>query len=211
MSSPNDPPPASNQARQLFRDCFESDPEISGIAPGRVNLIGEHTDYNDGFVFPAAIDREVFICARRTKGKTRVFLAEMNAGEEFDAGLVSPGDVDGWTKYAAGIAWALREKTGQPVPNIEAVVHGEVPIGSGISSSAAIELAFAVVWNRFASFKIPNKELAKVGQRCENAFVGVNSGIMDQMASAMGKEGHALFLDTRSLDIAYAPIPQDLT
>jgi galactokinase len=199
------------KAREGFAQRFGSRPDLEGVAPGRVNLIGEHTDYNDGFVFPAAIDREVWICARVTKGRSQVCSLERGDAAEFDASTTSPGDVGEWGAYPAGIAWALREKTSRSLPNIQAVVHGEVPIGSGISSSAAIELAFAVVWNQLADLSLENKELAKVGQRCENKYVGVNSGIMDQMASAMGKEGHALFLDTRSLNIEYAPIPEDLT
>jgi len=199
------------KARELFRQTFNSDPTISGVAPGRVNLIGEHTDYNEGYVFPAAIDREVWICAKPTEGNSQLFSAELGPGQEFDARTVSPGDVQEWGAYAAGIAWSLRKYAHQRTPNIQAVVHGEVPIGSGISSSAALELAFAVVWNHVAGFNIENKELAKVSQQCENQFVGVNSGIMDQMASAMGKAGQALFLDTRSLDIEYAKIPRELT
>src|SRR5437588_1953415 len=199
------------KTKDLFRQNFGTEPQICGVAPGRVNLIGEHTDYNEGFVFPAAIDREVWICARATEGKSQLFSAELGPAPEFDARSVSPGDVQEWGAYGAGIAWALRKRTNQPPPNIQVVVHGEVPIGSGISSSAAIELAFAVVWNKLANYQLPNKELAKISQECENKFVGVNSGIMDQMASAMGKAGNALFLDTRSLDIEYASIPNELT
>ena len=195
----------------MFRQTFNAEPAINAVAPGRVNLIGEHTDYNEGYVFPAAIDKEVWICARPTEGNSQLFSAELGEAHEFDAKTVSPGDVQEWGAYAAGIAWSLRKYAHQRTPNIQAVVHGEVPIGSGISSSAAIELAFAVVWNQVAGFNIENKELAKISQQCENQFVGVNSGIMDQMASAMGKAGHALFLDTRSLDIEYAKIPKELT
>ncbi|HEY3780929.1 MAG TPA: galactokinase [Fimbriimonadaceae bacterium] len=198
-------------AEAVFEEHFKGKPEIRGVAPGRVNLIGEHTDYNDGFVFPAAIDREVWICARKTKGPSKLFSKEMGPAKEFKASEVSPGDIKGWAAYGAGVAWALSRSTGKPLPNIEAVVHGEVPIGSGVSSSAALELAFAVIWNEIADLKLSNKELAKIGQQCENKFVGVNSGIMDQMASAMGKEGKALFIDIRSLKITYAAIPTELT
>lgn len=196
---------------RLFSRYFEETPDVTGVAPGRLNLIGEHTDYNDGFVFPVAIDRQIWISARRVEGPSTIFSAELGEGESFDAGQVSPGDVNGWSAYAAGMAWALREQTGQPIPNIQATIKSDVPIASGISSSAALELAFGVVWNRLAGLELQNKELAKIGQKCENKFVGVNSGIMDQMASAMGKRGQAMFLDTRSLDIEYAPIPRELT
>ncbi len=196
--------------RALFRERFGAEPGLAAVAPGRVNLIGEHTDYNDGFVFPAAIDRTIELAAAITDGPTRLYSAQVGAGDEFDARTVVPGGADGWSGYAAGVAWALREK-GAELPNIVAVVDGEVPIGSGVSSSAAIELVFGVAWNALAGLGLSNVELAKVGQRAENGFVGVNSGIMDQMASAMGRAGHALFLDTRTLDIRHEPIPDGLS
>ena len=127
-------------------------------------------------------------------------------GEAFEVENVAPGIMRSWARYPAGVAWALRERGGQ-VPNIEAYVDSEIPMGSGVSSSAAIELAFGVVWNTLAQLGLSREELAKVGQYCENRFVGVNCGIMDQMASAMGKAGQAMFLDIRSLSIEYAPIP----
>ncbi len=194
----------------LFQSRTQSAPEILAVAPGRVNLIGEHTDYNDGFVFPAAIDKEVMVAARVSQGSTTLFSEQTGEGDSFDAATVEPGQVEGWAAYAAGMAWVLREHTGRPMPNLEAVVSSTVPMGSGVSSSAAIEMAFGVTWNRAAKLGIDNKTMAKLAQRCENEFVGVNCGIMDQMASAMGREGHAMFLDTRSLDIQYAPIPADL-
>lgn len=194
----------------LFRSKHHTDPEILAIAPGRVNLIGEHTDYNDGFVFPAAIDKEVLVAASQVGTQTTLFSEQTGDGASFDARSVSPGEVSGWAAYAAGMAWVLREHTGQPMPNLQAAVSSTVPMGSGVSSSAAIEMAFGVTWNQAADLGIDNKTMAKLAQRCENEFVGVNCGIMDQMASAMGMSGHAMFLDTRSLDIQYAPIPNDL-
>jgi galactokinase len=195
----------------LFDRYYGSSAEIAALAPGRLNLIGEHTDYNEGFVFPVAIDRQVSIAARRTSGLTTLFSAELGEGESFDAARVSPGDVQGWSAYAAGMAWALREHAGTPVSNVEVTLQSDVPIGSGISSSAALELAFGVIWNKLAKLGLSNQDLAKIAQRCENKFVGVQSGIMDQMASAMGKSGRAMFLDTRSLEIQYAHIPGGLT
>jgi galactokinase len=197
--------------RESFRERFGTDAQVTGAAPGRVNLIGEHTDYNNGFVFPAAIDKDVWIAARPTDGPSRVFSEELGAGQEFDVNTVQPGEVEGWAFYSAGIGWALRRRAGKDLPNIEAYIHGEVPIASGISSSAAVELSFCVVWNELGGLGLPNKELAKESKNCENGFIGLKSGIMDQMASAMGKAGHALFLDTLTLDIEYAPIPDELT
>jgi galactokinase len=196
---------SEQNVRELFESRFGFEPEIVGFGPGRINLIGEHTDYNDGFVFPGAIDRVTWIAAGKTDGPTELFSEQIGPGESFDAATVSPGGVKGWAMYPAGMAWALREAG--KVPNVKAVVTSSVPSSGGVSSSAALEMAFGVVWNRMAELGLSNSQLALLGQRCENKFVGVNSGIMDQMASAMGREGHAMFLDTRSLEIEYAPIP----
>ncbi|MEZ0325331.1 MAG: galactokinase [Fimbriimonas sp.] len=192
---------------ELFRRRFGQDPEVIGIAPGRVNLIGEHTDYNDGFVFPAAIDKGLRIAAAKTDRHSQVSSAQLGDGETFDVTQVKPGQLQSWAKYPAGMGWAL----GHKVPNLLAVVDSDIPIGSGVSSSAAMEMAFGVVWNHLANLNIDPKPMAKLGQVCENQFVGVNSGIMDQMASALGKENMAMFLDTRTLEIDYAPIPEDLS
>lgn len=193
----------------VFGESFGGEPEMVTIAPGRINLIGEHTDYNEGFVFPAAIDRHLYVAAKRTEGLSRLRSMQLGSATTFEARSVEPKDIDDWAKYAAGMAWAMRDLG--PVPNIDAVVHSEVPIGSGVSSSAALELAFGVLYNELAGLRQTNKQLAVLGQRDENEFVGLNSGIMDQMACAMGRDGEAMFLDTRSLEIDYAPIPQDLT
>src|ERR1044072_8976811 len=198
-----------NALVEAFRAKFSLDPEVCAVAPGRINRIGEHTDYNEGFVFPAAIDRRLYVAARRTEGNTHLESVQMGPGTPFDAMSGEPGQLDGWGQYAAGMAWVLRDRG--EIPNIQAVVHSEVPIGSGVSSSAAMELAFGVLYNDLAKLGIENKEMALLGQKDENQFVGVNSRIMDQMACAMGREGMAMFLDTRSLDIQYAPVPANLS
>lgn len=192
-----------------FRARFGEAPEIVAMAPGRINLIGEHTDYNDGYVFPAAIDRGLYVAASRTDGATELDSVQVGRAAPFDASRVAPGGLDDWGAYAAGMAWVLRDRG--EISNIRALVHSEVPIGAGISSSAAIELAFGLVFARLAGIDVENKELALLGQRAENEFVGMKCGIMDQMASAMGRDGCAMFLDTRSLDILYAPIPPGLS
>ncbi len=199
----------SEQIASLFRQRFGFEPTVIAIAPGRVNLIGEHTDYNDGFVFPAAIDRVTVLAAAPTDGETELWSAQVNEGELFDAANIEPKQLNGWAKYPAGMAWALRQDGRSPV-NLRAVVSSTIPMGSGVSSSAALEMAFGVTWNHLNSMGYSNSDLAKLGKVCENQFVGVNSGIMDQMASAMGHENRAMFLDTRSLEIEYASISSNL-
>lgn len=177
-----------------FHDRFGEAPKIVTRAPGRVNLIGEHTDAHEGFVFPAAIDRYVYLAASPAEGSD-----------------LSSEDIDhpSWKAYPEGVQWALEER-GLHVPPLRAVVSGDVPIGSGISSSAALELAFAVAWNEIGSLRLSALDLAVVGQRAENGYVGVNCGLMDQMASACGKAGHAVFFDTLTKETVYAPLPEDV-
>lgn len=200
----------SETAAQTFRERFGVAPQWLSVAPGRINLIGEHTDYNDGFVFPVAIDRGLYVAALPVEDLSQIISTELGDGQEFDAATVEPGHVEGFSAYVAGIAWALREQTQASIPNLQAVIHSEVPIGSGVSSSAAIELAFAVIWNHACFTGLSNKDLALLSQRCENVFVGVRSGVMDQMASALGQAGMAMFLDTRSLEVQYVRLPQRL-
>lgn len=192
-----------------FQTVFGHPPTILATAPGRVNLIGEHTDYNDGFVFPAAIDRGLVIAASVASGPSRVISEELGDGEAFDtAQSLAPASAN-WSKYPAGMAWVLQQ-AGHRVPNLNVLLSSNIPIGSGVSSSAAIEMAFGTVWNAIGNLGISNFDLALLGQRCENEFLALKSGIMDQMASAMGRPGQAMFLDTRTLEIAYAPIPERL-
>ncbi|HJP83086.1 MAG TPA: galactokinase [Fimbriimonadaceae bacterium] len=193
-----------------FHALFGRSPSHLCAAPGRVNLIGEHTDYNDGFVFPAAIDRRVELGFSTSDGETLLDSLQAGKGRAFDVNRVEPGDLKGWARYAAGIGWALRQHIRQDLPNLQGVVNSTVPLSSGISSSAAIEMAFAVAWNKAADLNLDNRTLALLAQICENEFVGVNCGIMDQMASAMGKAGNAMFLDSRTLEIEYFPIPDSL-
>lgn len=181
------------------------------IAPGRVNLIGEHTDYNEGFVFPAAIDRYILAASRPTTNQSTMVSRSLGAAQPFDVNLVNPGEVTGWAVYPAGVAWALRQSTGVNLPNLESAVDSKLTAESGLSSSAALELAFAVTWNEAAGLGLSNTQLARICQTAENEFVGVKCGIMDQMACALGKAGHAIFIDTKSLDTTYALIPEDLS
>ena len=175
-------------------------------APGRVNLLGEHVDYNDGVVLPAAIDRAVHL-ALGPADDGSVRLNALDLGEQaafrLDA-LDQRIDLDGkplpgWAFYPAGVAWALL-KAGLRVGGMQAVYTSDVPIGAGLSSSAAVEVAFAAAWRALGGWQLGNLPLAQLCQRAENAYVGVNSGLMDQFSSACGVEGHALYFDTRSLE-----------
>ncbi|MCE2559569.1 MAG: hypothetical protein J4F98_13450 [Acidobacteria bacterium] len=198
-----------------FRDRFDAEPEVVAQAPGRVNLLGAHVDYSEGWVLPAAIDRAVWVAARRTCG-TETRLAALDFDEEATFGPTTPeppvAERDGmssWVDYPRGLAWALRQR-GIEVPPIEAVFGGDLPIGAGVSSSAAVEMAFLVAWERLAGFELSGTERAQVGRTVENEYVGVQSGIMDQFASVHGREGHALLLDCRSLEHELIPTPDDL-
>lgn len=198
----------ADRARELFASQFGSDPQIMSFAPGRVNIIGEHTDYSGGFVFPAAIEQGICVAASPVPtGPTSLFSAEVGPAETFQTSALDPGEVGGWGAYPAGTAWAMREKIGRHVPNLRAVVVSSLPMGSGVSSSAALELAFAVIWNALTNSRLTPTELALVGQRAENGFVGVKTGVMDQLASALGEAGKALFIDTRSLECRTVSLP----
>ncbi len=197
------------QVREEYRRRFGEAPEVITRAPGRVNLIGEHTDYSGGFVFPIAIDRMTYLAAGRVSARSVVFSVDRGEGSPFDAATVEPGDMRKWTKYVAGVAWAMRQ-TGKAPGNLRAVVGTDIPLGGGLSSSAAIELAFAVAWNEMYDLGLQPEEMAPIGRACENQFVGANTGIMDQMASALGKAGQAMFIDTRDAIVRYAPVPVDL-
>ncbi len=194
----------------LFRAQFGHEPAWIARAPGRVNLIGEHTDYNDGFVFPAAIDRFTWIAASPTDGLSELVSANLGLAAPVDVTDSIPGAVTDWGQYAAGMAWAFRE-AGYSVGNLRAAVASNVPMGSGVSSSAALEMALAAYWQAESGLDVDQVAMAKIGQRCENGYIGLRTGIMDQLASANGRAGAAMFIDTRSLEIAYAPVPSGLS
>ena len=198
---------SAERAVDLHRKYFGTAPKHVTFAPGRINLIGEHTDYNGGFVMPAAIDYGIWVTGREIDGETRLISSVAGTARPFCANSTEPGDAGGWAKYPAGMAWVLREEFGA-MPNLECAVFSTLPPGSGVSSSAAIEMAFGMMWKSIVGFEITPTHLAQLGQKCENQYVGVNCGIMDQMASACGKAHHATFIDTRSLDIQYAPVSE---
>jgi galactokinase len=175
-------------------------------APGRVNLIGEHTDYNDGFVLPMAIDRDVRIALRpRADASVRVFAVDVD--EEATFSLASLERADGWQEYLKGVAWALADD-GVRLAGFDGVLIGDVPRGAGLSSSAALELAACRAFQASSAFAWQGERMARLCQRVENGWVGVNSGIMDPLISALGREGHALLLDCRTLEAEAVPLPE---
>ena len=197
----------ANKVKDHFAAEFAADPAFIVRAPGRVNLIGEHTDYNDGFVFPLAIDRAAYIALRpRADGRVLAISLDMDDRREFALGdLRSPIEVE-WIDYLIGVAWVLQER-GYPPRGWEGVVGGDVPIGSGLSSSAALELAVARAFYCVSDFDWDAKAMALACQTAENEWLGVNCGIMDQMISAAGLQDRALLIDCRSLETESAPLP----
>ena len=175
-------------------------------APGRVNLIGEHTDYNDGFVLPLAIDRAVWIALQpRHDRRVLVHSVDYNETGEFDLDDLRQQQA-GWIEYLKGTAWALQD-AGLRLSGWEGVLHGDVPLGAGLSSSAALEMATARAFAVAGNLDWKPAPMAKLGQRAENKWVGVNCGIMDQLISAAGRAAHALLIDCRSLDTQTVPFP----
>ena len=189
-----------------FRRRFGGAPTFVVRAPGRVNLIGEHTDYNDGFVLPMAIDRATWI-ALRPRPDGRVVLHSLNHNETGEFALAQlPKQPEHWTAYPTGTAWALQE-AGYKLTGWEGVTDCDVPIGAGLSSSASYELAVARAFAAVSGFAWEPAKMALLGQKAENQWVGVNCGIMDQMISAAGQADHALLIDCRSLATKLVPLP----
>lgn len=196
--------------REMHAKHFGGEPQLFQ-APGRVNLIGEHTDYAGGFVMPAAIDfGTVAAVVPRNDGRTEIWSENFAEGMSFAAGELPKERRKHWSDYPLGVAWALREK-GIEVPAFSLTLHGDVPLGAGLSSSASIEVATALALLSLAGAEMRRDEMAKVCQRAENAYVGASSGIMDQFIACNGAADHALLLDCRSLEFRLAPIPHHLS
>ncbi|MFJ5722194.1 galactokinase [Streptomyces sp. NPDC093149] len=199
----------NSEPTAVFTELYGSAPEGVWAAPGRVNLIGEYTDFNDGFVMPLALPHTARAAvARRTDGELRLHSADVPGGVvRLRVDELAPHQGHGWAAYPAGVVWALRE-AGHPVTGADIQLTSTVPTGAGLSSSAALEVVTALALNDLFELGLSAPELAVIGQRAENAFVGVPCGVMDQMASACCTEGHALYLDTR--DLTQRQVPFDL-
>jgi len=196
------------QIHEAFRSHFGGEPEVTVQAPGRVNLIGEHTDYNDGFVFPMAIERRVLICGR-ARSDRHLVMHQPAMGQHASAEALLDGiekdDFHLWANYILGVARELLN-LGCEICGADLTIDGTVPIGAGLSSSAALEVAAATFFEALCGLEIEPEQVALLCQRAENDFVGVNCGIMDQFVSKLGKKGHALMLDCRSLEYRHAPL-----
>ena len=205
-----------NRVRQLFIEKFDRAPNFIARAPGRVNLLGEHVDYNDGWVMPIAIDRATYVAfSPAASDQTVLWAGDFHQQVSFSPRTLSAktqsddSPLPDWAYYPAGVMWSLRE-AGYETPAMQAVFISDVPRGAGLSSSASVELAFGMAWTTLGNWKIKPMDLALLCQRAENEYVGVNCGIMDQFASACGERDRLLVLDCRSLEYRSLALPEDV-
>lgn len=197
------------ELRSIHVSRFNAEPDIF-VAPGRVNLIGEHTDYAEGFVMPAAIDFATLAAiSPRSDGNIAIYSENFKEERTFDAAALPAAASDDWSDYPLGVI-AILAGEGHKMPGFSLSLYGDVPLGSGLSSSAAIEVATAFAVTGLLNAHYPGPQLARLCQRAENEFVGANCGIMDQFISANGEENHALLLDCRDLSFRLAPIPENV-
>ena len=195
---------------QTFQQIFGSLPEAVVRAPGRVNLIGEHTDYNDGFVLPAAIDRAItYAGRRRADRRMRVYSTDFSASAEFDLDDIQKDNQKTWSNFLRGVSKFL-EADGHRLSGADIAFGGDVPREAGLSSSAAVEVGATAFWNKLLGLRLDPIYVVKLARRAENEFVGVPCGIMDQFISALGRRDHALFLDCRDLTYRHVPLRSDV-
>ncbi len=201
-----------HQLTQTFTQHFGAPPQLISHAPGRVNLIGEHTDYNEGFVLPMAIDRHIRVAARlRADRAVHLYSLNFDARDQFDLDDIHrASERMAWGDYARGVAKVLQD-AGHSLRGAELAIEGDVPTGAGLSSSAAMELAILTAFGALNRLEIDPVRAALLSQRAENTFVGVQCGIMDQFIASLGQAGHALLVDCRSLDYRRVPLPEGVS
>ena len=199
-----------DETRKIYLDLFGEKPEIEAWGPGRVNLIGEHTDYNEGYVLPLAVDRGVFLIGKaRQDGLVVLCSADYQDRVEFSSEKLQKDVAHPWADYFKGVLEQFK-KRGVSFKGCQAVLKGNLPQGAGLSSSASLEVASAVFLEQVTGYSFPNTELVKAAQAAENQFVGVQCGIMDQFVSYYGKEAQALWIDCRNLDYQWVGVPSFL-
>ena len=193
------------EVKGSFRELFGCDPEVVVRAPGRVNLIGEHTDYNEGFVMPVAIDRFIAMAASRSEGdEVELYSIDYASYVRFPISRIEYDPENHWSNYFKGVVYHLRQQ-GYKLGGCRVVFQGDIPQGAGLGSSAALEVASALTLKSLFALSIPERELIRLCQRAENEFVGVRCGIMDQFVSCLARKGRALFLDCRELSYRHLP------
>ena len=199
-------PDRIRRIKEDFSELFGSTPEVIVKGPGRVDLMGAHTDYNEGFVLPVAVNVDVLAGGRlRDDNRIAVYSGNFETLVEFPLDAIEFDNVNTWSNYVRGVVHFLQE-AGVKLRGANIVLHGNVPIGSGLSSSAAIEMAVGFLLQTLIGFEMSGPDLALIGQAAENKFVGVNTGIMDQFISRLGKKDSALFLDCRTLEYKHVPL-----
>ncbi len=202
-------PPTAERVLRAYQSRFLTAPDYLIRAPGRVNLIGGHTDYNGGFVLPIAVDRAVWLAVGAAPGNETIIRALDMRNDEVVLPMGGiPHSTGDWSDYQRGVVWALLEAGLRPRA-MQAVFASDIPVGAGMSSSAAIELAFVHAWNLLNNWQLPPRRMAHIAHQAENSYVGVHCGLMDQMACACGREGEAMLIDMRSLDLHHVPLPAE--
>jgi galactokinase len=188
--------------QQAFRERYNKEATIIG-APGRVNLIGEHTDYNYGFVLPGAVDKKIYVAiAPNGTNTVNVFANQFNESYSFSLDITEPHQ--GWMNYLLGVTYHIQQR-GKKIEGVDLLIDGDIPVGAGMSSSAALCSAYGFALNELFQLGLSRMDLAFIGQKTEHTFVGLQCGIMDQFASLHGKKGHVMKLDCRSLEYEYIP------
>ncbi len=188
-----------------FKEIYAVDPDLVVKSPGRINIIGEHTDYNEGFVLPTAIDKAVYVgLGKRDDEEILLYAAGFNESFQIDLADVEPTD-KGWPNYILGVVNQLKERN-KAISGFNLYIDGDVPVGAGLSSSAAVECAVGFGLNSLFDLDLDRVDIAKIGQLAEHTFAGVKCGIMDQFASVLSKEGYVLKLDCRDLSYEYVPL-----
>jgi len=199
------------KSQHIFNQKYNKQPELTVYAPGRVNIIGEHTDYNDGFVMPCAINYGTAIAgAKRNDHVWNVYAADLDLSDEFSLDKEIPQSEQKWANYVRGVVKFIQERCPDFKQGADLVISGNVPHSSGLSSSAALEVATGKFCQQLSDLPLSHTEIALIGQKAENKFVGANCGNMDQLISALGQQDHLLMIDCRSLETQPTPVPQDV-